>query len=364
MTDPFAPGNPFAVSPNAAGAADAPDRVANPYAVPEAESGRARRPDAAGRRSRAGRWRAVVGWTLGLGLPLALALIMTAMLTIPTDQTPLGVDNPNPDGARALAQVLARNGVDVVDADSTAAAVALASGDTTLVIAGSSAVAEAQLELYGEADCGIVLIDPDAQLRQHLEEALPSERLAVFEDPDVFTNAGIVKSDNAATALRALGQHRRLVWNVARWEEEAASGGTWQLLPPWAPVVTVQLVIAAAGAALWRGRRMGRIVPDELPVTVPAAEVTVGLGGLYRRSRAQGHAAAALRAGTASRLGAALGLGPGATPATLVAEIARAAERSEHDVRDLLYGPAPSSAGRLTTLAGALDQLEKEVLQP
>ncbi|MDR2347068.1 MAG: hypothetical protein LBD90_00305, partial [Bifidobacteriaceae bacterium] len=183
-----------------------------------------------------------------------------------------------------------------------------------------------------------------------------------MENPAVFTNQGVLEGDNAATVLRVLGAEPRLVWNLAAWEGEGGEGGVWQLLPPWAPLAAVQLLIAAAGAALWRGRRMGRLVPDRLPVTVPASQVTIGLGGLYRRTRAMGHAAAGLRAGAASRIGAALGLGPATPPATLVARIAQASGRPEVAVRDLLYGAAPRSNGQLAALARALDQLNKEVL--
>jgi hypothetical protein len=218
--------------------------------------------------------------------------------------------------------------------------------------------------LYAGVEVGIVLIDPDPGLRESLEGSLPGERLVVMEDPAVVTNEGIAGGDNAATALRALGGHGRLVWNVARWEDGAAPGSAspWQLLPPWAGLAAVQLLIAAAGAALWRGRRMGRLVPDELPVSVPASQTTMGLGGLYRRSRAVGHAAAALRAGAAARLGASLGLGPATPPATLVAGIAQASGRPEPGVRELVYGPPPRSNSALAALAQALDQLEEEVL--
>jgi hypothetical protein len=305
----------------------------------------------------------VIAWSLGLGLPLALALTMTALLSVPTDATPLSVDNPGPDGARAVAQVLARQGVTVVAAADTATAVAQASGDTTLVIAGPSPVSGRQLDWYAQADCDIVLIDPDPKLRDHLEAAIVENRLTVVEDPDVFANAGIVEGDNAATALRTLGAHRRLVWSVASWEEDDAggAGGVWQLLPPWAGLVAVQLLIAAAGAAVWRGRRMGRLAPDELPVSVPASQITTGLGQLYRRGRALGHAGAALRGGTAARIGGGLGLGPATAPATLVARVARALGRAEPPIRELLYGPPPRSAAELTALARALDELEQEV---
>jgi hypothetical protein len=300
---------------------------------------------------------------MGLGIPLTLALIMAALLTVPTDNTPLSSNNPGPDGARAVVKVLGRLGVEVITAETTAEAVAQTSHDTTLVVAGPEYLSERQHELYGSADGLIVLIDPSPELLEYLEGGTAADRLTVLADPAIVSNEGIVEGDNAAVALKTLGARGRVIWNVAQWEEENTGASAWQLLPPWAKFVAAQLLVAVAGAALWRGRRMGRLTADELPVTVPASAITVGLGGLYRRAGAAGHAAAALRAGSASRMGLVLGLGPATEPATLVAGIARSTGRPEIAVRELVYGPAPRSSSQLAALAKALDQLEKEVLR-
>ncbi|MDR2378990.1 MAG: DUF4350 domain-containing protein, partial [Bifidobacteriaceae bacterium] len=341
-----------------AGQAGGEDAMTDPFA-PAAPAAANRR---AGHARPPARPRRALAWALGVGLPLALVATMIGLLSTPTDATPLSVANPGPEGARALAQVLARHGVEVIAAGHAAAAAAQATGDTTLAIAGPAPLSERQMELYAQADCAVVLIDPDPELRERLSQAIDADRLTVIEDQAVVTNAGIVEGDNAARALKALGGHRRLVWSLARPEDDQAAGADlWQFLPPWARFAAIQLVIAAAAAALWRGRRMGRLVAEELPVAVPASEITTGLGRLYRRSQAFGHAAAALRAGAAARIGPVLGLGPASAPATLVAGAARAAGRAEPAVEKLFYGPAPRSARELTELAAALEQLEREV---
>ncbi|MDR3360074.1 MAG: DUF4350 domain-containing protein [Bifidobacteriaceae bacterium] len=327
-----------------------------PVAAPVAASAKARV------RSRT---RSVLAWAFGLGLPLAAAAAMTAAMTVPTDETPLSAANPGPDGAMALVKVLEDHGVAVEVEERTAAAVAQAEGQVTLAIVGDARVSDRQLELYSQVSCDVVLISPDPALLDRLEGTMPAGRLAVEADGWVFANEEILEDDNAATALRTLGQNPRLIWNMARYEDEVGDQASlWGLLPPWAKLVAVQLVIAAGGAALWRGRRMGRPVPEELPVSVPASQTTVGLGRLYGRSRALGHAAAALRATSAARLAPPLGLGPSAAPATLVAAIAEAAGRSPSEVSELLYGPPPSGGGQLVALAKALDELEKDVESP
>lgn len=71
------------------------------------------------------------------------------------------------------------------------------------------------------------------------------------------------------------------------------SGWYWALL---------QLAFAAVLAAVWRARRLGPLVPEKLPVTVPAAETTEGHARLYEQAHARDRAAAVLRSATRTRL--------------------------------------------------------------
>ncbi|MDR1118441.1 MAG: DUF4350 domain-containing protein, partial [Bifidobacteriaceae bacterium] len=208
-----------------------PGTAADPFALPGAAADPFALPGApAGRRGPRRRGKAVAGWAAGVGIPLALALVMTALLRAPTDSTPLSVTNPGAGGARAVAQVLGRCGVDVIAAKTTAQAVAQAYGDATLVIAGYEPVSERQLEAYAGARTDIVLIAPDPELYNYLDERVGAGGLTVMRDASVFTNEGVVEYNNAATALRTLGGHRRVIWSVARWEDGPAPGseGLWQ----------------------------------------------------------------------------------------------------------------------------------------
>ncbi|MDR2381687.1 MAG: DUF4350 domain-containing protein [Bifidobacteriaceae bacterium] len=337
--------------------------MSDPFALaPPPAPGRARQRARTATQARA---HTIAGWVLGLGVPLAAVVVMTALLVTPTDKTPLSIANPRPDGAMALAQVLRQQGVAVTPTDSTASAVARADGDVTLAIVAPDRLSDHQLELYAKVKCAVVLIEPSPLLSEHLQEELSLDQLSIIVDGAMVTNSRITRSRNAAEALRLLGQHRTLIWNMASYEDEqGGQANLWDMLPPWARIVALQLVIAVAGAAAWRGRRMGRVVPDELPVTVPASQLTVGLGHLYGRARALGHAAAALRAGAASRIGTALGLPTSAEPATLVAGTARATNRTGPEISHLLYGPAPGSGAELAALAKALDQLVEGVFRP
>ena len=69
----------------------------------------------------------------------------------------------------------------------------------------------------------------------------------------------------------------------------------------------VQFALAFWSSAIWRGRRLGPILSERLPVTVRAAETVEGHGRLYYRLSARDRAAGALRAGSRQRLSRAFG---------------------------------------------------------
>ena len=174
--------------------------------------------------------------------------------------------------------------------------------------------------------------------------------------PALMTNALLADDGNAALTVRALGHHERLVWFLP----SRVSAGVAPLPPLFAP-----LGLLAGGVALtlavWRGRRLGRVVIEPLPVAVPPAEAILGRAHLYRRARATAHAGAALRAGTARRLARHLGLPRSAGPDALVPAVAAAAGWLPDAVAGLLYHRFPSSDAELVALSTALRTLEREV---
>ncbi|MFD9129984.1 DUF4350 domain-containing protein, partial [Kitasatospora sp. NPDC059571] len=127
------------------------------------------------------------------------------------------------------------------------------------------------------------------------------------------------------------------------------------------------LPVAAAPAALWRARGLGRVVAEDLPVVVRAAETTEGRARLYRRANARGHAAEALRRAVRHRLAPVLGVPPaadGPDPATLCAAAAARTGRPSAEVQALLYGGPPTDDAALLRLTDHLDALERQVRQP
>ncbi len=189
----------------------------------------------------------------------------------------------------------------------------------------------------------------------------PGGRVVVLGSPDPLTNVSAADEGNAALALWTLGSQDDLVWWLVDPADPALIDGPrvdpLDLLPPWVPLVAWQLVLATIAAMWWRGRRLGRLVPEPLPVVVRSAETTQGRAALYRRAGARDRAATVLRARAVGRLGRGLGMAPSADPAEVVGSVSTATGVPGARVHELLFGPPPRADVELAALADALDQL-------
>ncbi len=179
-----------------------------------------------------------------------------------------------------------------------------------------------------------------------------------------LTNDHLDRVGNAALALALLGEQRELVWYRPSLGDPALKGGQKPLLtliPTPVKLAAVQLFVGVVLIALWRGRRLGPVVAEPLPVVVRAAEATEGRARLYRRAGARDRAAEALRAATLARVAPRFGLGPASDPAAVTEALTRRTGRSPQAAADLLYGAAPTDDAALVALADELDALEREV---
>lgn len=358
--------------------------------------------------------------TLAIVAALLAALALVVLTQGPvTRGAGLDPDNPGPDGAQAVARVLDAQGVDVritrtaddfdqVELDA----------DTLVVVTSSSdlgaSTTQRLLARVAVSDAGLVVVDPTPALLTELgvdgdlaraevgegvrgdcldptyddlllvvdgAQSLPSS--GCFDDalsvevapgrPDVtllgagqlLTNDQVLRGDNAAIALRLLGPDDRLVWYVASADDQVADDGVSisSLLPPWIGPGLAVVLFSTLLLVLWRGRRLGPLASEPLPVVVKAIETTRSRGRLYRRSGDRGHAAQTLRSATRVRAAVRLRLGAGTDEATVVREIARHTGRSESDISGLIAttATAPGSDRDLITLANALAALEEEV---
>nr|WP_246256585.1 DUF4350 domain-containing protein [Isoptericola halotolerans] len=343
---------------------------------------------------------------------------------------PYDPENSRPDGSKALAQVLGRQGVQVEHVTRVADAVAAAGPGTTLLVTPATYLLPEQVQALAAVDADLVLAGaddgllraatgnqvqrtswrpaPDAPvepgcavpaavvagpslLAPGLESTTPDvstcwadadgasvlaalERggrsVVVVDDPVLLRNDEVLTEGNAALALHLLGAHERLVWLVADPADSTVDEGLspdpapGSVLPSWFGTALWWAVLVALVTVLWRGRRLGRLVAEDLPVVVPSAESTRGRARLYRRARARGHAAAGLRAATAQAVALRLGLPRSSHPDSVVDAVVRATRRDPREVADLIYGPPPADDAALSELARRLDTLESEVHRP
>jgi hypothetical protein len=361
--------------------------------------------------------------SLLIGLGLVVAVLVAALTGGGDNTTPMDPDNAGPDGARAVARVLDDEGVDVDVARSADELEDVAVGsDTSVVVVLPGNLGDATVERLLEHTSGaarVIVLGADIGAAEALGATVPpsnddlgdgraagcvdplfdgltvevdtapvyeggdcfpgdlgavvlrpSDGLLLFGADQAFTNGQVLRADNAAIALRLLGQDRRLVWYVPSLADLSAGEGVslTSLLPRWVFPGLWVAGLAAVATVAWRGRRLGALATEPLPVVVRAVETTRSLGRLYRRAGDRTHAAAALRRSARSRCAERLRLGSRFDPAGLVREVARHTGRPETEVARLLDphpgDPGPSTDRDLINLAQALAELDREVQRP
>jgi hypothetical protein len=356
------------------------------------------------------RWRPVA-WS---GAALLVFAVVTALAAPTFTRSPYDPESADPQGSRAVAELLRRQGVDVVR--TTDLTQALATGtQQTLVVAYPWLLPKATLEELEVVTADVVLLgpapsgfrgvsagtqspvadrDPQCDLPQaasagsartggvtlvvdsgtataacYPADGGPSivqltepagSTTTVVGSAEFLTNEWVDDSGNAALAMNLLGGERTLVW----WLPTAGLGGKQSLtslLPGGVWPVLGALVAIVLLLALWRGRRLGPVVAEPLPVVVLASETTEGRARIYERHRTRELAAQHLRKLTASTVADRLGLPPGAGQEATVTAVTAATGRTPDEVARVLYGPPPERDDDLVTLGGQLAELDQEV---
>jgi hypothetical protein len=361
--------------------------------------------------------RRITGWTaLALAAIVAVA-VLTAVLTTSRPGGRMDPGATSPSGARALVTLLREAGVDIVVADTVEDVEKAARGDTLVLVAESGYLPADQLRRLAavpgdrlvleppararEALAGLIRTDdggrpggkPDCTLREanragivRLDGAATylgvdgteitrcyggalvryrddSRTVTVVGSADFMTNGGLLTQGNAALAMNLAGTSPRLVW-FAPQRVPAGAGGQatiGELIPTWVGWVVIQLVVTVALLAWWRGRRLGPLVAEPLPVVVRASETVEGRARLYRSHRARDRAAAALRTAALHRITPRLGLGPNPAAAAVTSALARRCGTDPARARAILFGADPRTDDELLALAAALDEIERKV---
>lgn len=357
----------------------------------------------------------------GILLTLAAITLVAAIGTYLTAPRPGGTMDPeatSDSGAHALATLLREGGVEVVVANSIADVEGAARPDSLLLVAQTQYLTDnSLLARLAQAPGDLLLVEPTARTRRALTPKLrtgaaeefandpncalreanragkvhfgPSDAyqskgslelvscyggalvryrdagrtVTVVGSNNFMTNGGLLEEGNAALAMNLAGDRPRVVWYAPhRAEGETSSPGSiFDLIPKNVSWIVWQLWLVVILVALWKGRRVGPLVAEEMPVVVRASETVEGRGRLYRSRRARDSAADALRTATLERLLPRLGIGPGTDPPAVVTTVARRGGADPEFIRYHLYGPPPGSDQDLLHLARALDDIERQV---
>ena len=368
------------------------------------------------------RWRSARWVLLALAVIVGVATL-ASYLTAPRPGGPMDPESTSPEGARALVTILREHGVDVIAADDIAAVENAARPDTLILVAQTfylfdddllsrlatlpgdrlliAPVSRTREALAPEVKIGGTTTfgdsKPDCDLREATRAGavqlglgdayeaagdVPVTRcyggalvryihdgreVTIVSASDFMTNSGLLKQGNAALAMNLAGSHPRLIWYAPQHSEAGAeSGGSARitdLIPDQVIWVVLQLCLVVALLALWKGRRIGPLVAERLPVVVRASETVEGRGRLYRSRRARDRAADALRTAALQRMMPRIGLGHDAEPPAVVTAVAERCGSSPQAVAHILFGPPPASDPDLVNLAHELDNIERQVAQ-
>jgi len=215
----------------------------------------------------------------------------------------------------------------------------------------------------GAADATTACFSSGDDVYSLVDLATPAGTVTVLGLTSALTNEHVGSAGNAALALNLLGEHSTLVWYIPGVADYAGElpPSLADLTPEWATPVIILVLLTALAAAVWRGRRMGALVIENLPVTVRASETMEGRARLYGSASARLHALDSLRIGTVERVAAACGLPRVATVDEVIAASSALSNIDPRSVRDLLLDAVPHSDRDLVRLSDALLDFEARV---
>jgi hypothetical protein len=359
-------------------------------------------------------------WVLLAVIVIAVISAVTSYLTAPRPGGRMDPEATSPEGAHALVDLLRQAGIDVVVANTVADVERDARPDSLLLVAQTYYMGDdVLLQRLARTPGDRLLVEPLSTTRAALAPRIRLARTqSIGDEPncalreanragrvelpfsdryeaaggltvtscydgavvryrdhdrtitvagtaDFMTNSGLLKEGNAALAMNLAGERARLIWYAPRRIEGQThkTAGIFDLIPDNVIWMVWQLGLVVALVALWRGRRMGPLVAENLPVVVRASETVEGRGRLYRSRRARDRAAEALRTAALQRMLPRLGLSVNAAPPAVVAAVAGRSDRSPDVVQHVFYGPAPATDADLVNLARELDDIERQVAQ-
>lgn len=189
------------------------------------------------------------------------------------------------------------------------------------------------------------------------------QQLTVLGATQVLANETVAQQGNAALALNLLGFAPTLIWYLPSANDTAVTGVPTiaELTPPWVSSLAILLILLAIAAAFWRGRRLGPLVIENLPVTVRASETMEGRARLYQKNSSRLHALDALRIGTIDRVSRMCGLPRSASVTEVIDAVVAVTGRDRASLSQVLLDAVPAGDRELVRLSDELVELEAAV---
>lgn len=361
-------------------------------------------------------------WASAGAFVLLVAIGVLSLIGVSGDAPRLSPANPARDGAMAVAEVLAAQGIDVRPTDTlddTTAAVGDPANTTIVLFDEDGQLDDAQRQTLLDTGAHLVLLEPGfaelASLAPGVSPAgvpdddplragcsLPAATMATTVSPgglayragasaelcltsdsdsgadahsyirvetdrtvvsivgatEALTNAAVTDLGNAAFALNLLGEDETLIWYRPSILDAAGETDPAALTPGWVTPSIVLVILVAAAAAFWRGRRFGPLVIENLPVVVRASETMEGRARLYEKGSARVRALDSLRMATISRLATRSGLPTTADVEQVCLAVAAALGADPAGIHSLLVGAIPETDADLVRLSDRLLALE------
>ncbi|MBX7431207.1 DUF4350 domain-containing protein [Mycobacterium sp. Y57] len=367
----------------------------------------------------ASRWRGL-RWVLLAVVVVVAVATLSAWLTAPRPGGPLDPASTASDGTHALVTLLREQGVTVIEAGDIETVEREARPDTLLVAAQTyDLYGDDLMRRLADLPGDLLLVDPLGTTREVLAPRLrrgdPTDYGGIdpgcdlreanragtvrFDGADSYEavgdapvtlcydgvlarytedgrtvtavgnahflmNEGLLQEGNAALAMNLAGNRPRVIWYAPQHSQGGETGGGGRigdLIPTQVKWLVWQLILTVALLAVWKGRRIGPLVAERMPVVVRASETVEGRGRMYRSRRARDRAADALRTSTLQRMLPRIGLGPAAPPTAVVEAVAQRCGLDPRSVAHTLYGQPPATDADLVSLAHSLDDIERQV---
>jgi hypothetical protein len=185
--------------------------------------------------------------------------------------------------------------------------------------------------------------------------------VTVLGSTTVLENGSITRAGNAALALGLFGQTKNLVWYLPSLSDYTVAQDGIIPVPPWVTLAITLAGLVVLAAAFWRGRRLGPVVIERLPVVVRSSETVEGRARLYQKASSRTHALDGLRIGTLTRLAVLCGLPKRASLDDVIGAVARETDRPVPELRALLVDDIPKNDADLVRASDDLLRLEREV---